>query len=1267
MHEWRFFASLKARWLSRQRRRRSSAPRHRRIWAELLENRFVLAAPVALNDSYGAPAFNLVEDIPFVVGASQGVLINDSDADGDLLTAVQPTQPLHGTLTLNANGGFSYIPAADFNGPDSFTYKASDGTNTSNIATVNLTVQAINDPPFVANDFYSGPEDAFVTVNAPGVLLNDSDVENDPLTAVLVMRPSCGTVVFNSIPNSIGSDGSFSYLPQANFYGTDSFTYRARDSQFFSSFVATVFITITPVNDFPIAINDSYVATEDTPLTVSSWFFGVLANDSDVDNPPFSLTAVLPTQPVHGTLVLNADGTFTYTPEANFNGKDSFTYKASDGVATSNAATVTITVQPVNDPPVANNDNYGPPAILLNEDTPLVISAPGVLSNDSDPDFDTIFATGATQPAHGTVTLNSNGSFTYLPAVDFNGVDSFTYKTSDGFGALSNSATVTITVQPVPDVPVAVNDNFVIDEDHDLTISAPGILANDSDVDSPVLAAVNFGPLSNPASGVLFANSDGSITFRPSANFNGPISFTYRATDGILVSNTATATINVQPVNDPPQAANDNYLAQRGGTLLIPIPGVLANDLDVDGDMLTASLVSGVGAGNGTLTGPNADGSFTYTSPTNLAVSTVSFTYRAIDPSGASSTATVTIQVGFPPPPIANNDRYDAVEDTTLTVSPLGVLSNDAFGPDGDTVFAVKVSNPQHGTLLGFSANGSFTYVPSADFNGADSFTYRDSDGFVLTNIATVTINVQSVNDPPNAIDDSGYSVAEDNNLTVPGSVGVLANDSDADGNILTAVLVAQPAHGNVVLNAAGGFTYVPHNNFSGFDSFTYRATDGQPANNLSNTATVTITVVPDQPFIVARDDHYAGQEDTPLEVTLATAGVLANDIDVDGSAILATIVFGPAHGLAFLNTDGTFTYTPAANFNGLDSFTYQARDGFGTVSNVATVTITLTAINDPPVANDETINIVEDQVIIADPPGVLLSCSDIDGDPLSALLVSGTQHGTLETTPAGSFSYSPDPKFYGIDSFTYRASDGKALSNIATVTINIAPINDAPTATIGVFPIVTTDESGPQTITNWVTNVSTGPPNESGQKIDFSIAVDNPGLFLVPPALVLQGADTAALTYTPKPNVAGTTTFFVQLHDDGGRENGGKDTTTYGAFTITINKPHRWHNARDVFDVNDDDFISPIDALLVINSINAGIVFVPLNASIGKPLGFIDVDGDNFIAPLDALLVINRLNRGPPIEQPPGLGEGEGADADLFLLLAQDLATQSPRRRQSP
>jgi VCBS repeat-containing protein len=281
-------------------------------------------APVAKNDSYSTD-----EDTEL----TGNVLGNDTDDNGDTLTAIKLSDPQHGTLAFGSDGSFTYTPNANYNGADSFSYKANDGTADSNVAAVSITVNAVNDAPGATNNSYSTDEDTALTVSAPGVLANDSDPDGDALSAVLVNSPAHGMLTF-------GSDGSFTYTPNANYNGADSFSYKANDGTADSN-VAAVSITVNAVNDAPVASGQSVSTAEDTAKNIT-----LAANDVESS----SLTYTVVSSPAHGTLSGTAPN-LTYTPNANYSGPDSFTFKANDGTLDSNVATVNITVNAVNDAP----------------------------------------------------------------------------------------------------------------------------------------------------------------------------------------------------------------------------------------------------------------------------------------------------------------------------------------------------------------------------------------------------------------------------------------------------------------------------------------------------------------------------------------------------------------------------------------------------------------------------------------------------------------------------------------------------------------------------------------------------------------------------------------------------------------------------------------------------------------------------------------------------------------------------------------------------
>jgi VCBS repeat-containing protein len=884
------------------------------------------------------------------------------------------------------------------------------------------TLPTCNTPPVANNDNYSVAEGGTLNVAAPGVLGNDTDAENNPITAILVSGPAhASSFTFNS-------DGSFTYVHDGSETISDSFTYKASDGSSESN-VATVNITITPVNDAPVANDDNATVAEGGTFNYAPP--GVLSNDTDPDGP--ALTAVLVSGPSHASsFVLNANGSYTYVHDGSETLSDSFTYQASDGSALSNVATVHITITPVNDAPVANNDNYS-----VAEGGTLAPAAPGVLGNDTDSDSPTLTAVLVSGPAHASsFTLNADGSFNYVHDGSETSSDSFTYQASDG-SLFSNIATVNITVTAVNDAPVAVDDAYVVAEGGTLNPAAPGVLFNDTDVDSPSLTAI---VVSGPAHASSFSlNANGSFNYVHDGSETLSDSFTYKANDGSANSNTATVNIVITPVNDAPTAVNDAYSVNEGGSLSVNAPGVLGNDTDPDGPTISAILVSG--PANAASFIFNADGSFSYVHNGSETISD-SFAYKANDGLVDSNVATVNITINpVNDAPVAVADAYSVNEGGTLNVTAPGVLTNDS-DVDSPSITAVLVSGPAHAAAFSLNADGSFNYAHDGSETTFDSFQYKANDGSLDSNSVTVSITINPVNDAPVANDDT-YGVAEGGTLNVV-APGVLTNDTDAENNSLTAVVVTGPAHASSFsLNADGSFTYVHDGSEGATDSFTYKANDGSAD---SNVATVHINVSPVNDAPVANNDNYTVAEGGTLNV--AAPGVIGNDTDVDGPSLSATLLSNPAHTSSFtFNADGSFSYTHDGSETLSDSFTYRVSDG-SLNSNVATVNITVTPVNDAPVAVADAYSVAEDGTLNPAAPGVLGNDSDVDSPSITAVLVSGPAHAASFMLNAdGSFSYVHDGSETSFDSFTYKANDGSLDSNTVTVSITVTPVNDAPVA----------------------------------------------------------------------------------------------------------------------------------------------------------------------------------------------------------------------------
>lgn len=464
--------------------------------------------PVAVVDG----PYTIAEDEQNGPAGSPNLLTNDTDPDGDALTAERGTgsnggaAPENGVVAVYPNGTFIFTPTPNYFGPASFTYRAIDPSGaTSSFVTINVTVTSVNDVPVANDDSYTTLEDTDVYVDPRS---NDTDVENDPLVTTILSGPTNGTLT----PDGLGA---FDYSPNPNYFGTDSFTYQVSDGTANSN-VATVNITVTSVNDVPVAMDDSYVTGEEQTLNVPIEF-SVLNNDSDVEDPAGSFLAELTSVPSYGIVVLNPNGTFTYTPQANFSGLDTFTYQVTDSDGASDTATVYIFVGVLNDAPVAQDDVY-----QVDEDTLLDVTTTGVLLNDSDSDVDDVTTAGlVTNLVNGTLVFNQDGSFTYQPFANFTGTDSFKYQAFDDL-VMSNFATVTITVTAANDGPVANDDLCSAMEATMLTIAAPGVLANDFDTEGGPLAA---SLVSAPTSGSVMLNADGGFVYTPPAAFNGVATF----------------------------------------------------------------------------------------------------------------------------------------------------------------------------------------------------------------------------------------------------------------------------------------------------------------------------------------------------------------------------------------------------------------------------------------------------------------------------------------------------------------------------------------------------------------------------------------------------------------------------------------------------------------------------------------------------------------------------------------------------------------------
>ncbi len=917
------------------------------------------------------------------------VTANDSDPDGDALSVTLVGSPAHGTAKVASASSVRYTPAANYHGPDSFTYTISDGNGGTATAGVSVTVASVNDAPTAHNDSATTSEDQPVTVS---VLANDEDVDGDTLQVTSVGHPSHGTAVADA-------GGSVTYTPAAGYHGPDSFSYAINDGHGGTS-SATVSVTVNSVNDPPTAVADSVTIQEDTSASIQ-----VLANDSDPDGDTLTLVSV--TTPQHGTAVIQS-GAIRYTSLADYHGSDAFSYTISDGHGATATGNVSVTVSSVNDPPVAGDDD-----VTTSEEQTVTVA---VLANDSDADGDTLSVLNLGTPSHGTVVLNANQTVTYTPAANDQGSDSFGYTVSDGHGG-SDGAVVTVTVTAVSDAPQANDDLATTPED---TAAIVPVLANDTDPDGDTLTVAS---VTQPSHGTAALEGTSAVRYTPAANYHGSDSFIYTVSDGSQ-TDMASVLITVNSVNDTPVAQNDT--ASTEGNQAVSI-AVLANDSDVDGDVLTVTSLTQPSHGSATIVG---GATVTYTPQSGFS-GPDTFSYTIQDGQGGTAGATVTVNVNFVNrPPVAVDDSVSTPEDQELIFNP---LANDS-DPDEDALSITSVGSASHGTVSVQSAT-SVRYAPAANYHGPDSFSYTVADTHGGTATGQVTLTVTSVNDAPTAVNDAAAT-----GVGEAVSIPVLANDSDPDGDTLTVTSVGNAPHGDVAILSGQTLTYTPKPNFQGgTDTFTYTISDGQGG---TATASVTVTVNTRQNTAPAA----AADAATTPEDQSVTIAVLANDSDPDSDTLRVETVTEPAHGTAVIQNATTVLYSPAANYFGKDSFSYVVADGQGGTAE-ATVDVTVTAVNDAPVPVDDQVSVAGNGSVLVP---VLANDTDPDGDTLNVAVVGSPLHGQTALEDSDMIRYTPAEGYVGTDSFTYQVSDGQVTRN-AQVTVQV--ILSSQQATPLIFP----------------------------------------------------------------------------------------------------------------------------------------------------------------------------------------------------------------------
>ena len=1036
-----------------------------------------------------------------------------------------------------------------------------NGGTISETVTVVISGAADNSAPVAADDGVSGDEDTVINGN---VLANDTDANGDALTATLVSDVSNGTLALNT-------DGSFTYTPNANFNGTDSFTYFANDGTVDSATQATVTLTVNPVNDDPIAAAVDLTPTandagaEDAAFTFTA--AALLAGASDVDGDTLYVTAVALADASAGTLSDDGVGNYTFTPTPNFAANNiALTYTVSDGNGGTANGTATFDISAVADAPTVTTE-----AIFSGE----------TLSFGNE--F-TVNASGASDQRNSQAIQLSDGRvvFTWMSAAP--SVDGSQDGIATRIGTVQSDGSVVFGSESTVNANGTGNQRYP-----QLTVLS----------DSRVLFTWTSADLAVDGSGYGIAarigvvQSDDSITFSDEFTVNdsaandqispqvtvlsdGRVLFTWNSGDPLVDGSSSGISARIGSVqNDGSVIFADEFTVNVIGAGIQHAPQVTAlsdgrvlftwtsADSAVDGNSY------GIAARIGTF---QQDGSITFSDEltvnskilstqyvpqvTELSDGRVLFVWFSGDPSVDGSLTGISARIG------TVEDDGSVLFAEEFTVNADG--ANSQLDPqvimlsDGRILFVWESNDPStDGSDFGIAARiGTVQADGSVDFS--DEFTVNAngtarqfypqvtelSDGRVLFTWESA--------DP--SVDGSGYGIsARILTFTPVGSdfalpVDVALTDTDGSETIRSVTLAGLPdgfivsdgsntatSDGVNLVDVTGWDLSILHvtaaDSFAGDISIIVAATSQEASNGdtATSTTTIDVTITPANTAPSAVADTATGNEDTVI-----TGNVLANDTDGDGDALSATLLGDVTNGTLVLNTDGSFTYTPNANFNGTDSFTYVANDGKADSTTPATVTITVNPVNDPAViGGDATGSVTEDGTPIA---RGALTVSDVDGlaeETFVAQTDTAGTYGTFSIDAAGAWTYTLDNASVTVqalnagdavtDAFTITSADGTTSSVEITVNGTDEVANTAPAFPVG-DGIVTTD---------------LGTSNDVG----LSVTVQSDGGILVAGyAINRTGTDFALVRYNPDGNLDtgfgggdGIVTTPVGLSDDNG------------------------------------------------------------------------------------------------------------------------------------
>ena len=883
---------------------------------------------------------------------------------------------------------------------------------------------------------------------------------------------------------------------------------------------ATFTLTVTEVNDAPVAVADTATVAEGGSVDVA--VTTLLANDTDAEGSTLSITAV--GGAVNGTAALSEDKSeVTYTHDGSETTSGSFTYTVSDGTATATGS-VAVTVTAVNDAPTPVTDTA-----TVAEGGSVEIAVATLLANDTDPESSTLSITAVGGAVNGAVALSEDKSkVTYTHDGSETTSGSFTYTVSDS--TATGTGTVVVTVTAVNDAPTAVSDAATVAEGGEVDVAVTSLLSNDTDAEGSTLSITAVGGAVNGT--VALSEDKSKVTYTHDGGETTTGSFTYTVSDG-TATGTGTVAVTVTPVNDPPGALT---LTDQTATAEASFSYVVPAVVDPDSDDLTYAAF--LGAGSNPLPDWLSFDEDTRTfsgTPRRVHAGEYEIQVEVSDGKAATSNDEFTLTVVLPPngpPATPELSAQTATEDQAFSYDVPEFEDPDedmvtytaALGDGGalpDWLSFNAASRTLSGTPLEADTPAEHTIRVTATDDGSPSKSAS----------ATFTLTVTEVNDAPVAVADTA-TVAEGGSVDVAVTT-LLANDTDAEGSTLSITAVGGAVNGTAALSEdKSEVTYTHDGSETTSGSFTYTVSDGTAT--ATGSVAVTVTAVNDAPTPVT--DTATVAEGGSVEIAVAT--LLANDTDPESSTLSITAVGGAVNGAVALSEDKSkVTYTHDGSETTSGSFTYTVSDS--TATGTGTVVVTVTAVNDAPTAVSDAATVAEGGEVDVAVTSLLSNDTDAEGSTLSITAVGGAVNGTVALSEDKSkVTYTHDGGETTTGSFTYTVSDGTATGT-GTVAVTVTPVNDPPGA------LTLTDQTATAEASfSYVVPAVVDPDSDDLTYAAFLGAGSNP----LPDWLSFD-EDTRTFSGTPRRVHAGEYEIQVEVSD-------GKAATSNDEFTLTVVLP---------------------------------------------------------------------------------------------------------------